>query len=245
MLALPARASPPISIATSLPNHPSHGSIRTRRSALRSPNRTLRVLDLVPRIPRIATPPSPQLALTHLRERLQWMEWLRLSLRWSLPAAVSQRLAPKTNPLFLYPRESTLPFRRTPAPNPLSRALLSPREFLAQTDRAGLRFAPAPRANSSQPSSGPAPAPANLAPSSAAQYCAARAAGPSIDEHPPNPRVPRWSSLSQIHFASPSSRRVRHSAARQSPAELVRRCSVAPCSLYSRRLRRCIRASAA
>src|SRR5882757_1413592 len=152
MPALPARASPPISIATSHPNHPSHGSIRTRRSALRSPNRTLRVLGLVPRIPRIAPAPSPLLALTHLRERLQWMEWLRLSLRWSLPAAVSQRLAPKTNPLFLCHRESILPFLPTPAPNPLSRALLSPRDFRAQTDRAGLRFALARRASSSPPS---------------------------------------------------------------------------------------------
>src|SRR6267154_753237 len=151
MLALPARASPPISIATSLPNHPSHGSIRTRRSALRSPNRTLRVLDLVPRIPRIATPPSPQLAPTHLRERLQWMEWARLSLRWSLLAAVSLHLAPKTNPLFLCHRASILPFRRTPAPNPQSRAPLSPPEFRAQTDRAGLRFVRAPRVSSSPP----------------------------------------------------------------------------------------------
>src|SRR5438552_1246306 len=245
MPALPARESPPISIATSRPNHPLHGSIRTRRSALRSPNRLLRELDPVHRAPRIARAPSPLLAPTHLRERLQWMEWLRLSLRWSLPAAVSLRLAPKTNPLFLYPRESSLPFRRTPAPNQLSRAPLSPPEFRAQTDRAGLRFARAPRASSSPPSSARAPAPANLARSSAAQYCAAKVAGPSIDEHPPNPRVPRWSSLLQIHFASPSSRRVRRSAARQSPAELARRCSGAPCSLYSHRLRRCIRASAA
>src|SRR5882724_5674735 len=245
MPALPARESPPINIATSLPNHPSHGSIRTRQSALRSPNRLLRELDPVHRAPRIAPAPSPLLALTHLRERLQWMEWLRLSLRWSLPADVSLRLAPKTNPLFLYPRESILPFRPTPAPNPQSRAPLSPPEFRAQTDRAGLRFAPARRASSSPLSSGPAPAPANLAPSSAARYCAAKAAGPSIDEHPPNPRVPRWSSLSQIHFASPSSRRVRRSAPRQSLAELARRCSGAPCSLCSRMPRRCIRASAA
>src|SRR2546430_3964655 len=161
MPVLPARESPPINIATSRPNHPSHGSIRTRRSALRSPNRPLRVLDLVLRVPRIAPPPSQLLALTHLRERLQWTEWARLSLRWSLPAAVSLRLAPKTNPLFLYPRESSLPFRPTPAPNPLSRALLSPPEFRAQTDRVGLRFALARRASSSPPSFGPAPAPAN------------------------------------------------------------------------------------
>src|SRR6266436_1354570 len=237
MPALPARESPIIDIASSRPNHPSRGSIRTRRSALRSPNRPLRVLDLVHRVPRIAPPPNPQLALTRLRERLQWMEWAHLSLRRSHQAAVSQRLAPKTNPLFLYPQASSLPFRPTLVPSPLSRAPLSPPEFRAQTDRAGLRFARAPRVSSSPPSSDPAPAPANPAPSSAARYCAAKAAGPSIDEHPPNPRVPRWSLLSQIHFASPSSRRVRRSAARQSPAELARRCSGAPCSLCSRRLR--------
>src|SRR5437879_13142025 len=190
MPALPARESPPINIATSRQNHPSHGSIRTRRSALRSPNRLLRELDLVHRPPRIAPPPSQQLALTHLRERLQWREWARLSSRWSHQRDVSLRLAPKTNPLFLYPRESILPFRPTPAPNPLSRVLRSPPEFRAQTDRAGLRFARAPRVSSSPPSSGPAPAPANLAPSSTARYCAAKAAGPSIDEHPPKPRHP-------------------------------------------------------
>src|SRR5207302_10604061 len=209
MPALPARESPLIDIATSRPNHPSHGSIRTRRSALRSPNPLLRELDPVHRTPRIAPAPSPQLALTHLRERLQWMEWLRLSLRWSLPAAVSQRLAPKTNPLFLHPRESSLPFRPTPAPNPLSRALLSPPEFRAQTDRAGLRFARARRASSSPPSSAPAPAPANLAPSSAAQYCAAKVAGSPIAEEPPHPPLPPWSSPLPIHFPSPSFRLVR------------------------------------
>src|SRR5580765_1003206 len=99
MAALLGPASPLPDIATSLPDHPSRGSIRTRRSALRSPNRLLRELDLVHRTPRIAPPPNPQLALTRRQERLQWMESVHLSWQWSLPAAVSRPLAPKTNPL--------------------------------------------------------------------------------------------------------------------------------------------------
>src|SRR5579859_6828116 len=244
MPALRARESPPINIATSLLNRPSHGSIRTRRSAVHSPNPLLRELDLVHQAPRIAPPPNPQWALTRLRARLPWMESAHLSLRWSLPAPASLLLSPETNPLFLYLRESSLPFRPTPAPNPPSRAPLPPPEFRAQTDTAALRFARAPRASSSPPSSGPAPAPVNPTPSSIRLCCAATAVGPSIDEHPPNPPVPRWFSLSQIHFASPSSRRVRRSAVRQSLAALARRCSKAPCSSYSRMLRRCIHASA-